>query len=394
MSDLYGFAPTNTLTGATFDILKMDAVEDPLIDVNRLATLDFEESHSYFQDAVAFIKEANNYYTASKIKLYDAISEATSEVVVLESFSDFFVTIKNIIKKFLEFIKSIFQRFINYLFSLVGSDKYINKHKKELDQFRSTDEFTIQGYNYTFSHAIPSPDAALKFNTELFEDLYDSANRMVNNSDVEFSLAGMKTISEIDDLEKKCDEFRADVLNMAKTSGISESDFGQELFEIFRDGDSDTSEIECTVSYVSSAKRRYFDYKNQKKECERQRKAVEDAYKQVQKKVEDLTKSNGGITTDAFTKKLIAADITGAGNFTVNADAKSKTNDGLMSAEFLTTFDIYMKKKVDLIQAYSNIHALAYSAKLDALKDCYKQDRAVLYTALGKIMRTDSKREV
>jgi hypothetical protein len=38
--------------------------------------------------------------------------------------------------------------------------------------------------------------------------------------------------------------------------------------------------------------------------------------------------------------------------------------------------------KVMQIEGYSNIHTLAYSAKLDALKECTIQDRNTLYQAL------------
>ena len=51
------FVPTNTLASTAFDVLKMDAVDDPLINVNKLGTLDLEES--YFATAVAFVNETN-----------------------------------------------------------------------------------------------------------------------------------------------------------------------------------------------------------------------------------------------------------------------------------------------------------------------------------------------
>ena len=65
---------------------------------------------------------------------------------------------------------------------------------------------------------------------------------------------------------------------------------------------------------------------------------------------------------------------------------------------FLTMYcqkmnDLYTKIKVDQITEFSNIHTLAFSAKLDALKESYKQDRALLYTALLKVQRTDNARK-
>ena len=64
-----------------------------------------------------------------------------------------------------------------------------------------------------------------------------------------------------------------------------------------------------------------------------------------------------------------------------------------MSGDLMYKLDLYTKAKVDQITEFSNIHTLAFSAKLDALKESYKQDRALLYTALLKIQRTDNARK-
>ena len=57
MNNLFDFTPTNTFSSVSFDVLKMDGVEDPLIDVNRLATMDINEC--YFETTVKFIIESN-----------------------------------------------------------------------------------------------------------------------------------------------------------------------------------------------------------------------------------------------------------------------------------------------------------------------------------------------
>ena len=88
----YGFNPVNTLASASFDVLKMDGIEDPLINVNKLATADFEES--YFAMGVEFINECRNEMTTHKINLYQSLQEATTEMAVLESFSDYYSKVK------------------------------------------------------------------------------------------------------------------------------------------------------------------------------------------------------------------------------------------------------------------------------------------------------------
>ena len=48
-------SPTNTFASTPFDVLKVDGVEDPLIDVNKLATIDINES--FFSMCVDFVNE-------------------------------------------------------------------------------------------------------------------------------------------------------------------------------------------------------------------------------------------------------------------------------------------------------------------------------------------------
>jgi hypothetical protein len=382
MSNVYGLSPVNTLANASYDVLRMDAIEDPLINVNKLATMDFEES--YFAIAVDYIKESTREYTDSKIKLYKAISEATSEGVVLESFSDFFTSVKNIIDKFLKWIKSLFERFLNTLNSLISSDKYLNKHKKDLDNFRNVDEFTFTGYNYTFSETIPKASAALEFNSSLIgDDLKAAAGNALTVEDVKNTVNGLN-------LDEAYNTFRAEVLGYAGDS-IDYSDFSEELFRVYRNDELDTEEIEVNSLYVRKAKARFFDYKKAKSSVERQQKAVNEAYRKVEKQVKELTSNNGNINIAAFMAKM--PDSAGFNTIDVKHTTTPNTDNGILTAEFMTQMDIYLNAKIDMIQEYSNIHALAYSAKLDAMKDAYKQDKAVLYTALSKIMRTDNARK-
>ena len=100
----------NTVALANFDILKMDGIQDPLININSLTDIDIEET--YFQTAIVFINEQNTIYTNTKKKLYKSIYEASSYRIILESFSDFYISVKAIIDKFLKFMKDMFSKFL------------------------------------------------------------------------------------------------------------------------------------------------------------------------------------------------------------------------------------------------------------------------------------------
>lgn len=374
---MINFSPTNTMALSSFDVLKMDDVEDPLINVNKLATIDLEES--YFSEAVEFINNSNRKFTTHKINLYKNLSEATTEFVILESFSDFFVKIKDIIDKFIKFIKSLFDRFINNIMGMVSSDKYLIKHKDKIKGFKTADEFDFYGYTFTLTPGIPVASAIQRFTGDLFDDLKtDAVNKQLTTNSVKDSVAGI-------DYADKYDMFRGKVLGKDNYP-IYASDFSEELFKEFRNGSIDTDNIEVTSAVVLNSIRRFEDYKKIKSSMERDKKDIEKSYEAVKKEIQNITKRNGDLNTSAFLNNL-PDDI--------NSNIKSiETNQGLtMSGDLMVQLDLYVKAKADMIQEYSNIHALAFSAKLDALKSCYTQDRTMLYAALNRVSRTDSKRK-
>ena len=360
------FEPTNTLATANFDILKMDAVEDPLINVNKLVTLDFEEC--YTAQVVAFINECRSEITDRKIRFYKSLNEATNERAVLESFSDFFAGVKQVIDKFIKFLKKLVDRFMVSIMKMVKSDNYIKKHKDLFSKIERDMEFEFKGFEYTFSPMIPSPSAALDYNNSLFDDLYGDEKRQLTAQSVKSSVVAM-------DLEKDYNEFRARVIGKDGDS-IYISEFSQELYKVYRNGDSDTSNVTADAAYIRKCLNRFLDYTKIQKEVTHQRDEIIKAYEKVQKQVEDITRRNTDLDKQAFLSRLpINSNIT---------DIETTAGGTMMAAELMTQIDVYVRAKVDQIQEYSNIHLLSFGAKLDAMKECLNQDRNVLYTSLRK----------
>lgn len=360
------FIPTNSLASANFDILKMDAVEDPLINVNKLATMDLEEC--YTAQVVAFINECRTEITNHKVAFYRGLNEATSERMVLESFSDFFSGVKDVIAKFIRFIRKITDKFLIALMKLVKSDKFLEKHKDEIIRAASDLEFDFTGFNYTFNPNIPVANVALEYNNSLFDDLYGNENRSLTGQSVKDSIAKM-------DLEKDCDRFRGKVIGR-DGEDIYISEFSQAIYEVYRNGESDSETITADISYIRRALDRYLNYDKAKKEVEHNRKEIEKAYDKVEKQVKDIVKRNSDLDKQAFLSRLPQDNGI--------IDIETTAGGTAMAAELMSQIDVYVKAKVDQIQEYSNIHLLAFGAKLDAMRDCFVQDRNVLYTTLSK----------
>ena len=127
-----------------------------------------------------------------------------------------------------------------------------------------------------------------------------------------------------------------------------------------------------------------------KKQITNDQSKIERDYEQVKKQVKDITRRNGDLNLSAFIDRLPQEM---QGNIKKSKDSTDNQQGFSMSADLMYKLDLYTKAKVDQITEFSNIHTLAFSAKLDALKESYKQDRALLYTALLKIQRTDSARK-
>lgn len=385
MSDLYGFTPSNTMGSVTFDVLNYDGIEDPLIDTNRLATLDLEEC--YFKSAVDFIAESNKEFTDSKITLYNKILETTSTTVIHESFSDFFVKVKEIINKFLKFIKSLFQRFLTQLARIIGSDKYLEKHKKDFDKFKDGDKFKIDGYKYTFSDNIPVPDALVQYNFDLFDHLLDFEDDTPTNKIITVEDISKARTNLSDRLTDYYNDFRGRVLGK-EDQKIYEVDYSDALFKVFRDDSTTTEIIDIDRSTIRLVIDRYFKFNKMQEYTNKQYKAIESAYKKVEEQIKDLVKRNGDLSCKVFVDRLPAGSDTRI-SYTANTDNDTGV---AMASDVLTQLDMYVKVKTEQIQECSNIHTLAFAAKLDALKECAKQDKETLYKALSRVQRTDAKR--
>ena len=360
------FEPTNTLASANFDILKMDAVEDPLVNINKLATMDFEEC--YTEQVVTFINECRSEITDNKITFYKKLNEATSELAVLESFSDFFSGVRNIISKFIKFLKKLVDKFILTIMKFIKSDKYITKHKDLFNRIEADMEFEFKGFEYTFSPMIPAPSAALSFNNSLFDGLYGDEKRSLTVQSVRDSVIAM-------DLERDYNDFRGRVIGKDGES-FTIAEFSQELYKVYRNEEADTNNITADSSYIRKCLNRYLEYTKMQKEVSHQRDEIIKAYERVQKQVEDIAKRNTDLDKQAFLSRLPSDNGI--------ADIETTAGGTMMAAELMTQIDVYVRAKVDQIQEYSNIHLLAFGAKLDAMKECLNQDRNVLYTALRK----------
>ena len=324
---------------------------------------------SFFNTTLSYIRESNNEFRECTKTFYKSLLESNNEFAINESFGDFFDKVKEIIIKFLKFIKSIFDRFITGLNSAFKAQKHLIKNKSEFSKFSEKNEFNMDWFDFTFSTTVPIIEAEQAFNKE-FEDI--AKKNVTDKAEM------LKAIAEIYNnfvisLDTFYDKFRARVIG---TEGsIMSSDYSSELFSTYRSGDSNTSQKTITLSNVLEAYTRFEGCSNQEKTIKATKKQIEKDYEQIKKKISSMTTRNTDLDYQKFVQTFINPEFNGGQGIALDA-------------EFVAKADLFIKAKTNQVIEMSNIHSLAFAAKLDAVKACFNQDQTLLYKALYKIQGT------
>ena len=143
-------------------LLNESTVDDMKVD--NLGYNDTEiDNYSFTQEGYNMILALNaDFIAADKVFFENVLGSHGEDMIINESFSDFFQKIKDIIKKFIDWLKKVFKDFVIKLNGLVSSDKYIKKHHKELNKFGSEHEFDYKGYK--FEHTTFRADGSYSYN--------------------------------------------------------------------------------------------------------------------------------------------------------------------------------------------------------------------------------------
>lgn len=411
-----------------------------IIDIDNIGYLDNAiQEYSFIQDGYDAILEMNAMYCGAEREFYSRIlGSYGDDYIINEGFSDFFDSIKKIIKKFIEWIKKIFKEFVAKLAALVNSDKYIKKHKNLLNKFSSEDEFEFQGFNFTHvaDDGIPLSDAVKMFQGDdndfhkaFNDDYYDALN-----FDVIFGTAGdatgyyntstmkgpnwdsyteledgddaIKTARnneterinrEIDKMRENIsdkasdfrDKFRAYVIGKSGSESYDSTEFNEELFKVFRNDETTTEDITIDYNFVQDAYRRFDKYKDVTKAIEKKKNEMVKNYEDLEKHLDKMIKYNKStykVDYDTNGGKEYTSSVLNGTSFTKNNKIiyAQSTADKMQSL-----LKVYSTRVNDMCQ----IHTQAFTAKLEACKDCFKQDKQILNKAIQKVLKRSNKED-
>lgn len=343
-------------------------------------------NESYFLETLNFITEMNAEFNKETKTFYRTIAESGNDSQIInESFSSFFKAVKKLIDKFIAFIKRLVAKFITFMNSLVKSDKYLIKHKEDFRKFGSKHEFTFDGYTYTFDVAVPVINALAEFEgddvsgtpgKDFFDQFTDgvSAGAITKEKADKIAENIAKKYQELTDSLNGdyYDIFRAKVLN--QEGFIPQEDFAAECFSVFRDGTSDKDPIDVTSTYISMIYARFVGSEKYYSSVEKDKKRIEKEYTSIKKSIDKLINAN-------YDNKVTAV---------IQLPGNGGTIEASKAQELLHQMDLFVKAKSVQVQEMSNIHAIAFSYKLDAIKEAYTQDKSILYKSLSKIQGTVS----
>ena len=366
----FDLIPTNTLANGAFDVLKLDAVEDPFTNVLSLSAINMEES--YISSVINFINEVNNAFVDNKIKLYKEMVATDNSTVVLESFSDYYVQVNEIIQKTLKFLRYKIDSFISFMENFMDETKIIDSHKKALtDEIRYYTSDSREGYTYTITEDIPDLSALDNFNASLFDDLYKPMVNDMSSESIKEAIAAI-------DLEKDLSIFRAKVLNAIESpEGLNSQEFERMMYLIFRDNSSHMIELDIDAKDIKNIAERWFKHYELKTNLNKEFTSIKNSFESILSKIEKITKNNNNMSVAAFTD-LMPGDIK-----VEKIEGKDIDTQGMMmSPDMMIHINIYTKAKIDQLHKYTDVICMVIGAKLDAIKNMIQQDRAILLDAI------------
>ncbi len=401
---------------------------DNIIDIDNIGYLDKNiAQYSFVREGYAFILEMNeSYINAEKTFISNILGSYGDDNIINESFDGFFNKIKEIIDKFIQWIKKTFKTFVTKINALFNSEKYLKKNSKLLQKFESQDEFEFNGYEFTNidNTRIPAANALAAFTSDeqgkgYFDNIY---NDVINNNnswgseittdipddsnaeEVErlravkaaemMNNALQKNIDNLNDnLEDFYDEFRGKVLESEK---IDSNDYSEALFKIFRNDDTQPSDITIDNLFVQEAYRRFDKYKDTIKSIEKVQKDMIKDYEALEHHLDKLIKLNKETDPNKYNRFEINAYSGARGYVSTQIGALgSVKNDGKLYDKN-ATFDkmnSYLKIQSSKVNQMCAIHTQAFTAKLEATKDCFNQDKKILYKALERIVKRSNKKD-
>lgn len=329
-------------------IFRESLLQKPKQNMNILS---FDEGSSLFIYSLNLLRESDNTLLSILKRVHiGAISESKDYYLTEFSFKN---TIESIIDFFIKTIKQLFGKFKSMIQKILYSDNTIKNYENKLRNMSGEFNLTFERFNYTcFDDDIPSINLKTQFSLD-YDDLLGKLADIRNLGSKEERMVRMNMI-EADTYSESSnpayfDKVRQTTLDTSYM--ISEQDYATELFNRFRDdGKPANNKINSTeLSFILD---RYLNAKSLEKKIEACKRDTIDAAENIRKKIKGLT-------------------LRGLNSLYIPYDVEEEV-----------VFNKILQHKTSQVNDTCNIFVLAFSAKLDAIKESMIQDKKILFEAI------------
>lgn len=343
--------------------LKNSYVPEELVTVK---TTNLSEGY-HMNSTLDFLVESHKSLLSHRQDFYRSIVESSmtnNKYTIDESFNEVIYNIKNIIQKNIEYLDTCVKRFETQLCKYVDSDKYIMKKKEELKKFPSGASFDTTGYEFTFKDNIPTIDIVGLDLSEIKDEL-----KNISDKDIISKLAKLsELLTKLSD--QQFDQVCGEILGCEP---ITQVDFTNSVFSVYRDGKSEESTLNIGREEVLDAVNNYGGYKDMIKQIKGLQNEIVNKYKTLEAQIDEIIKSN------------LYLD----GNTRLNTGMDTIKSFSHYKSKLSTAIDELTLSLTNRIQKISTLHLQAFAGKLDACNSKIMQDRSILYSALNVMQSTD-----
>lgn len=332
----------------------LDAITSNDVSENLIQASLVEES--FTNQTLRFLSDINLEYNKYQKELYYNLTEASqlttvteANIIIHESFGDFFDAIKSIFKKIIEFIKSIVDKFISLFSKKETRTSYaIETLCSYCENSNESVEFRTKGYEFTIDDTVPVIEDITITNTTVSSKSINDIEKTKGNL--------LKLKSKLNDIvaEKNdyFDKLRAKILN--RDIPISKDNFQEELFKTFRNLKTDETEIKIDKDIIKEIINQLRNNEDIKNKVKQDRKKMETRY-----------------------------------NANLDALKKSFKDYEVENVELMTIIDQINKLDVAKVKKISEIHCLSFSNKLDAILARNTQNKIVLNEYYNKLLKKE-----
>lgn len=321
--------------------------------VTPMSVYDLNEQ-SLFDYSLDILREANDNMRMILANAYvdQYVNEAASDL----GFADVF---KKVINTFTGAIEKVYQQFKLTMvkFFRIGGDDIFEKGEKILENYKEPIKFPFAIYSYTNLDADIPPVNLYKAFKEEFDNLYANVSEIAKKaSDADSAAASLRGLQQDNKKDRKVANFRR--LIVKEKDPVDSSMYPDKLYMVFRDGNlNGTRDITMTGKEVYN--KYYLDY----------------------------IKAKSDIKIVERDKKNIISGANDAYVAVRSQNVRSYKWKFEMTKDVEHAFDTLMKIEASTIFVYCQELVIAYGAKLDAIKENYKQNKKIIAYSLQQIIK-------